>query len=30
MLKEEHEFDQGFIHVVYEDIVKQAEGSWES
>jgi hemerythrin-like domain-containing protein len=27
MLKEEHEFDQGFIHVVYEDIVKQAEGS---
>ncbi len=27
MLKEEYEFDQGFIHVVYEDIVKQAEGT---
>ena len=27
MLKEEHEFDQGFIHVVYQDIVKQAEGA---
>lgn len=26
MLDEEHEFDQGFIHVVYQDIVKQAEG----
>jgi len=25
MLKEEHEFDQGFIHVVYQDIVNQAE-----
>jgi hemerythrin-like domain-containing protein len=25
MLKEEHEFDQGFIHVVYQDIVQQVE-----
>jgi len=25
MLKEEYEFDQGFIHVVYKDIVEQAE-----
>jgi hemerythrin-like domain-containing protein len=25
MLKEEYEFDQRFIHVVYKDIVKQAE-----
>ena len=30
MLEEEHEFDQGFIHVVYQDIVHQAEDTKKS
>ena len=30
MLDEEHEFDQGFIHVVYQDIVHKAEDAAKS